>query len=524
MIRSIACGVACVCMCVGSAAADEFEDQKILMDALLSKIYYTITESDNSFPNQSTRSIATHEGVEPEPYVSFAVPGIPVENLNFMAPNTPAKLNEASAFAHVYNMIPSPKRVWAPTNKRVWDIYSLCLDNAVLAEADLSAREKEMLDAAYQYLETKYEYDDPITGQRVTEMTPTINVQKYEDFAQKYGQAYNNYFQVRGDLLRAENVSDDERARRLREWSERGPTLKQQVTMALSQWNSRGRRNRVEQVQGLISQLTARGPYRVWEKMRTNFETAVRSDEVGNSYYPTYVYPPNVLQSQGWTRMTFSMSEVETYKTDDKKSWGGSAGFKTGLWNASANVGYKGHKTFSSADTSDVGFEFEIAQAVLVRPWLNTWIYSNRSWMGGSLIGGDGSISSGQSPPDASGMMPMIPVSMILVRNVKIHLDWSKEKNRTSYEKLQSSASGGFGPFSAKANYSHEKSRNYHYSKKVENGLEIDGAQIIGFVCEVLPKSPWPDRDTYTFDEQEVLVEEDWVYQGRDFNWLKEEQ
>jgi hypothetical protein len=60
-------------------------------------------------------------------------------------------------------------------------------------------------------------------------------------------------------------------------------------------------------------------------------------------------------------------------------------------------------------------------------------------------------------------------------------------------EQIRGSASGGWGPFSFKANYFKRTTNTTHDFTEDAAGLVVPGLQIIGFGCTVLPKSPNPD-------------------------------
>jgi hypothetical protein len=90
--------------------------------------------------------------------------------------------------------------------------------------------------------------------------------------------------------------------------------------------------------------------------------------------------------------------------------------------------------------------------------------------------------------------MPVIPTSMILAKNVLVKMDAFSSDFQSFYSKFSSSASIGWGPFSLKGNYSREESSTQHDVRVTNEGLVVESPQIIGFVCEVLPKSPDPDE------------------------------
>ncbi len=148
---------------------------------------------------------------------------------------------------------------------------------------------------------------------------------------------------------------------------------------------------------------------------------------------------------------------------------------------------------------------------------MTTWVFSSRGWKGGSTIGGDGSICSGGSP--LTGMMPVLPTSMILARNLRVKMNMRSEVNRSASSRFSASASVGWGPWSVKGNYSRSSSSSSHDVVADDNGFEFLGTQIIGFVCEVLPRSPYHDPSLNWGDERRLMLDEG---KGKDdLNWLE---
>ncbi len=81
----------------------------------------------------------------------------------------------------------------------------------------------------------------------------------------------------------------------------------------------------------------------------------------------------------------------------------------------------------------------------------------------------------------------------------------SNTKNQSSFSKIETSASIGWGPFSVSGNYSSSNSQATSNFTKSSTGITVPGSQIIGFVCEVLPLSPNPDP-SLNWQSAEVAV------------------
>jgi len=158
------------------------------------------------------------------------------------------------------------------------------------------------------------------------------------------------------------------------------------------------------------------------------------------------------------------------------------------------------HGTF---DSSQVEMTFEIAQIPIARPWFRTAFLTSHYWrfdQNNVVVKGD-VLSDAGSPP--KGKLPAYPTSAIFVR--KLSLKFGESHGFSDYVdnvKSQSTAGGGcftFGPFfaggsGAQRSGSGDTKRDYGF-KFENNTMSIDGMQLIGFKCHLMPQSPNPSSE-----------------------------
>lgn len=469
---------------------------EVAMSGLVGKIYKSITSPNSVVSNAVPRNSVV--STEP-PYISFCSPGIALDSLNFGNLLTPDEVNNCSDFSQLINSIPTPGALWAPTSSKVWEIYNLAITDIKLPVSDLSQQEKDTLERAESFLREEVATTDPFTLETKDEVRPTAAYQAYENLFTAYAstvKAYNNARITAISDPTPENVAN---------WVNNGPILEQEVRNAYSRWGSLGYRDYVTRANGIISALMARGPFAYYEKLRANFVGAEKKDFRGNSFYPTFAYPARIMEpafSQGWGNFTFTEAEIHQYSSSTSVSYGGGGGASFGLWSFGGSAQYSSTSTYASCDMSNMSVSVDLVQVPLLRPWMTSWIFSSRGWQGGTMIGGDGSISSGSTP--LTGKMPLIPTSMILARNLRINLDMSSEVNRTFSSSVSTSASVGWGPFSVRGNYSRTTNTASHDYTSTGSGIICPGTQIIGLVCEVLPRCPNHDP-ALTWEENRPL-------------------
>ena len=110
-------------------------------------------------------------------------------------------------------------------------------------------------------------------------------------------------------------------------------------------------------------------------------------------------------------------------------------------------------------------------------------------------------LSDGGSPP--KGKMPAYPTTAIFVRKLSLSFGESHAFSDFVANAQSSSTSAGgfacFGPFFVGGSGSHKSGsgdtrRDYGF-KYENNTMNVDGMQLIGFKCHVMPKSPDPNPE-----------------------------
>jgi hypothetical protein len=136
-----------------------------------------------------------------------------------------------------------------------------------------------------------------------------------------------------------------------------------------------------------------------------------------------------------------------------------------------AQVGVLNEAASAQEVTSEsITLSFDYSMVDITRPWISSELLSLKNWyMAGYQ---EGELASGTG----TGGKPfeVLPVSAIVVRNLKIKANWSHDNKKTLEATL------GFGPFSLQG-------RTYHE----ETGELVRlGMQIVGWICETMPKLP----------------------------------
>ncbi|WP_395145274.1 hypothetical protein [Armatimonas sp.] len=141
----------------------------------------------------------------------------------------------------------------------------------------------------------------------------------------------------------------------------------------------------------------------------------------------------------------------------------------------------------------------EIKRVLVERPWLDERLFRNRAWtLDGITSAPSGLMVHKGDKPD----LPYLISSILLARNISITLEgWTSltdamiSLNSKSFGMVNLNGTYLFGKGLAKADvkfdsYLTDASTN---KKTYRVRFTCPGVQIIGFVCDTVPKSPNPD-------------------------------
>lgn len=450
---------------------------KDLLNSLLEKLYHVVVGEDD----------INKQAPIGGSFVSFTMPGIPigVEDLDFSFVAL-SKLDVASDFASLVNGVPPPSGRWFPSNRSIQDIYKRVLNETIRPVVVLNDMEKKRLASAQEMLTHYVDAVDLTTGATKKVPADTPLYETYQDRQQEYLNALAAYKSLQADFLARK---DDPAAQAL--WVTKGPILRQQVKAKFDRWTVGGRKQ-VEAAINTIAEL-GRGTGERWADMEERLRLAKQTTATGDEFYFTKYFPATFwdeAHSKSWTRFSMSHEEVHTVDESSSTNWGGGGGASVGLWSVSASASYAEQKSHYKSDGELSGLEVELIRIPIRRSWWDPTVFWDRGWKFDPQVS-KAVLSDGQRPP--SGEMTAYVTALIVARNLKLGVKLTSEENSHVATQFSASGSVGWGPFSVKGNYSRNTDRKTHDFVQTNAGLEAAGMQIIGFICELLPKCPDPD-------------------------------
>jgi hypothetical protein len=449
---------------------------KDTIDTLLQTIYNIVAAPDVLTGMRTENS-----------FLSICMPGIPlpVPALDFgFATMTTDQIERAADFSALVNIVPTWGSSWRPSGRLLTGEYFKVIDQPVLPQTQLTDDEKAAYQSAYNLLWVKQHLANPGSGAIDEVVLPSLLVERYNQYKNAYDKQQEDYWIALGDFIKRQNEPGAADI-----WSQRQPILLRRVRDAQATWESAGK-NKVEEAQATVGNLDKRGNQKSWQDRRLRFDQYRRGSQLGDFWLSKYL--PAKFWTEPWQTLTLSHNEVHKVDEAEQTSWGGGGGASFGLWKLGAETSYESNKTMASCDLNNFSLSFEITQVPLLRGWLDADVFSSRAWkFDKNLVPDSEWLSNGATPP--VGTMPMYPTTMLMVRNVKISFDKSSEVNETFMKQVRASASVGWGPFSARANYYKRTNQINHDFVEDATGLQINGMQVIGFICKLTDKCPNPD-------------------------------
>jgi hypothetical protein len=384
--------------------------------------------------------------------------------------NTEGSVSAAANMASLVDQIPGPGPVYAPIGGTVSDVYSKIIKGVQDLEPprpDLEAQRTELKKVLEE------EGKDPDTGRATLQPTALADAEKKA--ANNYQDAYTAYL---GTFLLAQK---DPEAKLL--WPMVGAQALQKPKRAFADWAAAGR-DQVESVKAQLAVLNTGQVARAFAdaQFRLNaFETVNGASQ--ETFLRVSITPSDWASADAstWPSYHFNESTFDSEFTTEATSWGGGANVQAGLWSFGGGVEHSDSRQAMSQDTTNIGVSFKWRVCPVYRRWMDASLFKLPHWSLGSL-GGPGIIS--------GGLMPLIPIALVIVRDVEITADWSHQDSEKLTEATSGSASVGWGPFAVSGNYSHSSTSDKFSAKASDKGFNVPDIQVLGFVCLRVPPCP----------------------------------
>jgi hypothetical protein len=326
--------------------------------------------------------------------------------LPFDSASDPRQQEGRARIAGMLDSVPMAELRFSPSGRTVGDVYAMVLRFKQTPEIELKAEARKQLEEAKRVLFRRRCLFDRLFGLHKA-ARPSKQYSAYRIYRDAF-EAADAAYQY---LLMTPADSDS-----FSELLARASLAREQ---ALAAWTKSGYRASVERATDYYDRLTSYDPRVWWNRLEEQFKTAAETLPNSSRFQSTTTNPPfsQLAENTGWRQFTVP---------------GLSAG--------------------------GLSVSMDLKEAAIVRPWLEPLVFTSRQWRWTSSLANRSLISNGGDGVSTSwdGMMPLLPVSIVLVRNVRMTGGTPQDRET-------------FG---------------------LTEGVEV---RILGWMCEVLQRSPYPD-------------------------------
>jgi hypothetical protein len=404
---------------------------------------------------------------------------------------------QAENFARLVDFIPDASGFKDRTNLMtikedqgtLSDVYEFTLRFSQVMESKLSDEIEAKIKKFRELMVVETVAKDLVTDEEVKTYPPSPFVEAYNTKMYAYTDAVIEYNAARVNALSATN------SQAIHYWAMNAPALRNKVKGAMNAWITTGYKTDYEKIAAFIEQVMARD----MAMLKADYKDALEKARLtglasGSDFFYSSVVPGNFAKAKSWTGFSFSSSDYVSNSQSSYNSVRGGGGF-LGIFGGTASHSSSSYS--GQIDTSNFSLTFEVTEVPIVRPWFKPHFLTSKSWRfdegnpdsKGNFLS-DGGAANGKAP---KGLMPAYPTSMICIRNLNLKFSESSTVFSWMQEQTNAGAYVHWGGFMFGGNYSNGSGNHKYENHQKDQGLWVDGMQVIGFRCHMLPKSPDPN-------------------------------
>lgn len=418
------------------------------------------------------------------------------ERINqLMASDVVRKYQQAEQFARLCDMIPDTSGIKGSVTMNVFNpentlsqVYEQILEFSQIAHYVPDAKTKMNIMRLRGLLQQTVTKKDLITEEETEVIEESELVKKYNEKLEKYLNVALDYNTHKINALAGNNPAA------VHHFAMNANTLRYRVTDALNDWVTNGYKDHYDQITAYISQVEARSMTMLKREYKDDLVRAkITGIASGSDFYYTSLIPGSFARNDGgWTKLEFTNNEFDSTFSFKSRETEGSLGLQIGRFTLGPDGSRKYESTSEKIDTSEFSLTFKIAQVPISRPWFNVNFLISNCWRfdQSNPEFKERMVSDGLMPPN--GMIPAYTTTAIFVKDLNLKFS---ESNKDLFNELKEwSVEGqvGFGPFFLGGSHtSKDETKNLETSES-EQVIIVEGMQLIGFKCHILPLSPNP--------------------------------
>ncbi|TPQ18832.1 hypothetical protein [Streptomyces sporangiiformans] len=422
-------------------------------------------------------------------FMSFQLPGNPIDPAQFANPWSPTNPNGSIAtaenFATLVDPVPVLSPGYAPSGASIDGLYGEIVRANVKPPPPDPAGE-EAYNKAFNLLYVDgQDFDE--NGQPIIVKVDSPLYRNYKNKMLAYTAALTSYLTnyLQYDLSKPEDA---------RKWAVLAPVLQAPVDMAYRDLQA-ARPGVVENAVATLGQYQQSTLANIFARARQTYEQTRKGSlsSPGLFWHACEAFPGNWFTESGaanFASQTIQSSRIRINESSRFSRYGAGGGVNFGLWRVGAAGSSERRQYDLSTSTSNITISFRYGRVEVRRRWLDTALASLHGWSTAGRRPGD--YSTGQVDKN-EGVFPLLTTSFIVARDIKISGNWSTSDLQFASQATSAGASVGWGPFSLSGSYSNSSSTRRFASTFDGTTITVPGAQIIAWLSSVVPYSPPTD-------------------------------
>jgi hypothetical protein len=419
----------------------------------------------------------------------------------------------AAAFASLVNAVPRAVGDWAQSDRSLDEFYRDTWLNFIdvpspdISPATMAAYEKARKALGYDPADddviAEFEKKAGELDAQAAKESDVLKQFAFQDVAEKlrakvqalldkpktryatYAAQRNKYQKAVADLNLQMNLdsSDDFKIR----------TLRDAVSNALDDWQVLGNKAQYEQAMATVARVDSTSLSKTVEGLKKRFDYVEQLNDVGaKPFVPVSLIPSNFHKERGtWTSVSLNSQTLRDTASYDHTV--ASSGTGPGIfWRGGSSSSDTTNRVVTDA-SKKVTIAFEFARVAIDRSaWFDANLLTSRMWKWANP--GQSLLADGKVPSDADSnlMLPMYATDLIVARNVRVSVAMSESESTSFHREMTTSSRSGFWVFGSSSTETRTEDRSTYSYNAGTMTLNLPGMQIIGFICDRLPRLPDP--------------------------------
>jgi hypothetical protein len=406
------------------------------------------------------------------------------------------KYQRAENFFNVFDLVPDTSGIldsgrintWNPET-RISQVYAMALQQSQVYDNQPDEATTKKVESWRSKLVTTRKEKDIVTDEEVEVTEESEIVKRYNAKMLDYLGAAMEYNNVRISAM----AGKDQEA--VHQMAVNGPLLQMKVRAALNAWASIGYRDAVDRLSAAIQSVEDRAFVLLKQRYKEDYFRSLLTNPSSGSNFLYYApaTPSFARTGSGWTRFYFNSSSYASNHQWSSSTTAAVGGFHVGVFGVAGGGQVEKRRFEGKLDTKNFSMSFEMCRVPIARPAINLSFLLSGFWRfdQNNQIVKNVMVSDGKRP--AGGLMPAITTDAIFIRNLHLHFGDSHSQFLSQQTAIEGGGGVSYGPFHLGGRHAETNGEQSLEANWSEQGIDVNGTQLLGMICWMLPQSPNPN-------------------------------